>query len=94
MSDVLQLAARYRSRLKAELTKVEDFLRMAEELSKGGDLESRLPFTKGNGEAAKPAEMKAPETKAVEEKAAEGDAKAKAGDAPKTPFERFRAAGS
>lgn len=95
MSDVLQLAGRYRSRLRAELAKVEEFLRMAEELSKGGDLESRLPFTTGNGEA-KPAEAKPAEAEPKAEpkaRAAEAEPKGKAAEAPKTPFDRFRAAG-
>jgi len=91
MSDVLQLASKYRNRLKAELARVEEFLRMAEELSKGGDLESRLPFSKGSGEAAK-AEAKPAEAKA-EAKPAEAEAKAKPAEEPKTPFDRFRAAG-
>jgi hypothetical protein len=34
MTDVLKNAMNYRNRLKAELGKVEDFLRMAEEFSK------------------------------------------------------------
>lgn len=88
MSDVFQLATRYRSRLKAELAKVEEFLRMAEELSKGGDMDDGLPFSKGNGAArveARPAEAKPAEAEA---------AKPKPADAPKTPFDRFRAAGA
>ena len=45
MSDVLQTALNYRNRLKSELGKVEEFLRMAEEFSKGqGD--GRLTLTK------------------------------------------------
>lgn len=87
MSDVLQLASKYRNRLKAELTRVEEFLRMAEELSKGGDLESRLPFSRGNGEA-KPAEGKP-----AEAKPAAIEAKPKPAEEPKSPFDRFRAAG-
>lgn len=48
MSDVLQTAMNYRNRLKAELGKVEEFLRMAEELSKGAgqDLGLRLSSSK------------------------------------------------
>ncbi len=46
MSDVFQTATKYRSRLKAELTKVEEFLRMAEEFSKESDPEASLAFTK------------------------------------------------
>ena len=85
MSDVLQLATKYRSRLKAELAKVEEFLRMAEELSKGGDLEGRMPFTKANGEAE--AQPQAPAE-------AEAKAKPKQAEEAKTPFDRFRAAGA
>lgn len=96
MSDVLQLASKYRNRLKAELARVEEFLRMAEELSKGGDLESRLPFTNGNGEAAKadsrPGESKSAESRPTDSRPAE--AKAKPAEEPKTPFDRFRAAGN
>ena len=91
MSDVYQLATRYRNRLKAELAKVEDFLRMAEELSKGGDLEGGLPFSKGSAEG-RPAEAKA-EAK-PEAKAAEAAEKPRPNGEPKTPFDRFRAAGN
>ncbi len=102
MSDVLQVATRYRSRLKAELARVDEFLHMAEELSKGGDLESRLPFSGGNGARGngESAEMKTVEAKASEPKPAEArsaeskpaESKAKAAEEPKTPFDRFRAA--
>lgn len=53
MSDVLQTAMNYRNRLKSELGKVEEFLRMAEEFSKGATPDSRLAFSK-------PAEKGAP----------------------------------
>jgi len=46
MSDVLQTAMNYRSRLKSELGKVEEFLRMAEEFSKGQNSEARLNLSK------------------------------------------------
>lgn len=46
MSDVLQTAMNYRSRLKSELGKVEEFLRMAEEFSKGLNAEQRMTLTK------------------------------------------------
>ena len=42
MSDVLQIAMKYRSRLAAEVAKVDDFLRMAEEFSKERDPEERV----------------------------------------------------
>lgn len=101
MSDVLQLATRYRSRLKAELTKIDEFLRMAEELAQGDDLEGRLAFSRRNGEA-KPAEARTVEAKAEEARPAEvkaeearpAEAKGKSGEQPKTPFDRFRAAGA
>ncbi len=95
MSDVFQLATRYRSRLKAELAKVEEFLRMAEELSKGGDLEGGMPFS-GNGAEGRPAEAR-PEAKSEaksEAKAAETEQKPRPNGEPKTPFDRFRAAGN
>jgi len=46
MSDVLQTAMNYRNRLKSELGKVEEFLRMAEEFSKGPSTDSRFNFSK------------------------------------------------
>ena len=49
MPDLLQTALKYRNRLKAELTKVEDFLRMAEEFSKETDPEARLVLPKSPG---------------------------------------------
>jgi hypothetical protein len=49
MSDVLQTAMNYRNRLKSELGRVEEFLRMAEEFSKGSNPETRFAFTKPAG---------------------------------------------
>lgn len=107
MSDVLQVATRYRSRLKAELARIDEFLHMAEELSKSGDLEGRLPFSGGNGAQGngETAEMRTVEAKASEPKPAESrpaeakpaeskpaEAKAKTAEEPKTPFDRFRTA--
>jgi len=46
MSDVLQTAIKYQSRLKSELTKVNDFLRMAEEFSKKGEPSDSVMFFK------------------------------------------------
>jgi hypothetical protein len=40
MSDVLQAAVKYQSRLKSELTKINDFVRMAEEFAKKGEPKS------------------------------------------------------
>lgn len=89
MSDVLQVATRYRSRLKAELAKIDEFLRMAEELARGGELEGRIPFSGGE-----PAEIEGKARPAeAEAKAKPAEAKAAGGDAPKTPFDRIRAAG-
>jgi hypothetical protein len=51
MSDVLQTATKYRTRLKAELAKVEGFLHMAEEFSKESDPEARLAFAKTTAKA-------------------------------------------
>ena len=60
MSDVFQTATKYRGRLKAELAKVDEFLRMAEEFSKESDPEERLTFAKATTNA------KAPELPAIE----------------------------
>ena len=54
MSDVFQTATKYRNRLKSELTKVEEFLRMAEEFSKESDTEGRLTFAKPAANAKPP----------------------------------------
>jgi hypothetical protein len=54
MSDVFQTATKYRTRLKAELTKVEEFLRMAEEFSKESDPDARLAFAKTTADATPP----------------------------------------
>ena len=43
MSDVFQIATKCRGRLKADLAKVEEFLRMAEEFSKESDPEAFAP---------------------------------------------------
>jgi len=64
MTDVLKNAMSYRNRLKAELTKVEEFLRMAEEFSKEPD-ELRLSASKPaatNGETATVSEGQKPQT--------------------------------
>ncbi len=88
MSDVLQLATKYRSRLKAELAKVDEFLRMAEELSKSGAFEGQMPSPPGNGNGEaqpKPAVEAAPKVEAKPKPAEE---------VAKTPFDRFRASGA
>jgi len=54
MPDVFKTATKYRSRLKAELTKVEEFLRMAEEFSKESDPEASLAFAETTADATPP----------------------------------------
>jgi hypothetical protein len=54
MSDVLQTAMKYQSRLKSELTKVNDFLRMAEEFSKKGEPSDSVMFFKASSNTAAP----------------------------------------
>ena len=97
MSDVLQNATKYRSRLKAELARVEEFLRMAEEFSKA-DPEQALQLTRTNGaaQAAEPAKAEAParaEAPAKAEGKADVEARAPPAGEAKTPFDRFRANG-
>ena len=54
MSDVFKTATKYHSRLKAELAKVEEFLRMAKEFSKESDPEAHLAFAKSTAKAMPP----------------------------------------
>ena len=54
MSDVFENEMNYRSRLKAELAKVEGHLRRAEELLKAPDPEERLALTKTTANATPP----------------------------------------
>ncbi len=54
MSDAVLNVMKYRGRLKAELAKVEEFLRMAEEFSKESDPEARLAFAKTTAKAMPP----------------------------------------
>jgi hypothetical protein len=50
MTDVLETAMKYRTRLKSELTKVEEFLQMAESFSREINSEDRVTFfTNGPG---------------------------------------------
>ena len=58
MSDVLQTALKHRNRLAAEVAKVDEFLRMAEEFAKERDPEERVKFFKATANA-KPAEQSA-----------------------------------
>ena len=46
MSDVLQTAQKYHDRLYLEIRKVEDFLHLAEELTKGSAAETYTPLTR------------------------------------------------
>ena len=46
MTDVIQSATNYRSQLKAELEKVDEFLRLAEEFSKKPEPEGHLELTR------------------------------------------------
>jgi len=78
MTDVIKNAMNYRSRLKAELNKVDEFLRLAEEFSKDSG-ELRLT-------TAKPAEPAPQPTPQSTSQPASEAAK------PQTPFERMRAA--
>jgi len=57
MSDVLQIAMKRRTRLKAEITKLEEFLHMAEELSKEDDDDEGLTLARSSSAPvmAKPA---------------------------------------
>ena len=50
MSDVLQIAMKHRSRLAAEVAKVDEFLRMAEEFSKERAPEERVKFFKAGAD--------------------------------------------
>ena len=61
MSDILQIAAARRTTLKAELTKLEDFLVLAEELSKRGDADEGLTLARSSM-APKPTVVERPHT--------------------------------
>ena len=58
MTDILQSATSYRSRLKAELDKVDEFLRMAEEFAKEREPEGHLVLTKSAASDPPPAPPK------------------------------------
>ncbi len=58
MSDVLQVAVKHRNRLAAEVAKVDEFLRMAEEFSKERDPEERVKFFKPSATATPPEKPK------------------------------------
>jgi hypothetical protein len=80
MSDVLQTAQKYHDRLYLEIRKVEDFLRLAEELTKGSAAETYTPLTRAAPKTISP-ERRAeePSRPTVDDAAA---AKAEAEDAP------------
>ena len=44
MTDVIKIAKSHRDRLKAEISKIDEFIAMAEELSRRGDSESHSPL--------------------------------------------------
>ena len=55
MTNVLETAMKYRTRLKSELTKVEEFLQMAETFSREISSDERVTFfTNGFGNTATP----------------------------------------
>ncbi len=53
-SDVVVTVMKYRGRLKAELTRVDGFLQMAEEFSKAPDPEALLALMKTTANATPP----------------------------------------
>lgn len=55
MSDVMQIAYEYRHQLKAELAKVDEFIRLAEKLMKGGVADAPAPLTSATNQATSPA---------------------------------------
>ncbi len=61
MSDVLQTAVKYRNRLRAELARLEEFLRLAEDLSREGDPEIRLASARSGLASDKPEAVRKPE---------------------------------
>jgi hypothetical protein len=54
MSDVLQAAQKYHDRLYLEIRKVEDFLRLGEELTKGSAVETYTPLTSATPKTISP----------------------------------------
>jgi len=69
MSDVLQTAQKYHDRLYLEIRKVEDFLRLGEELTKGSTVESYTPLTSATPKTISPerrAEVVSPEPRTEE----------------------------
>ncbi len=47
MSDIVQIATARHTKLKAELTKLDEFLTMAEELTKGSEADEGLTLVMG-----------------------------------------------
>ena len=65
MSDVLQTAMKYQSRLKSELTKVNDFLRMADEFLKKGEPSDSVMFFKAAPSSGSPEKSEADRPRSV-----------------------------
>jgi hypothetical protein len=61
MSDVLQTAVKYRNRLRAELARLEEFLRLAEDLSRESDPEIRLATARSGLGSDRPEAVRKPE---------------------------------
>jgi hypothetical protein len=59
MSDAVLNVMKYRGRLKAEIAKVDGFLQMAEDFSKGPDADARVALTKAAATAPPPEKPKA-----------------------------------
>ena len=72
MSDVFQTAMKYRGRLKAEIAKVDEFLRMAEEFSKERDPEAHLASIKTTANAMPPEPTKIDRPRASTKEAVSG----------------------
>ena len=58
MTDIIRSATNYRGRLKAEIDKVDEFLRMAEEFTKGPEPDGYLELTKAAASDTPPAPPK------------------------------------
>lgn len=56
MTDVIKIAKTHRDRLKAEINKIDEFIAMAEELSRRGDSEAHTPLKQAAAAAATKAE--------------------------------------
>jgi len=56
MTDVIKIAKSHRDRLKAEITKIDEFIAMAEELSRRGESATHSPLRQAAAAAAAKAE--------------------------------------